>query len=111
MPHFGITVFPNTPYDQPTEISISQAELEAEQASKEFPGSKFPPHTVLSMSVVVCIAYQPGFKKTNYHTFYALDLVKIGPTNTPQMIFTIGEQVDASHWFLRLHPSNAIRAD
>ena len=103
-------MFPDIPFVEDVGTSIPESTLEATQALKEFPTSKFPAQTILGYGVVICIAYQPSFRKTVYDTAYVLDLFHT-ENRQLQTMFKIGEDIDASRLMLRLHPLGGIQAN
>jgi hypothetical protein len=108
-PRFGVALFPNITLEQKETVTFNSqdiADIPKDQFASHFPGN------IISPAVVLCIGYRPTFTATSiYHTAYILDVFKRQADGTPSDKFKIGEDVDNTHLFLRLHFLDAISAD
>ena len=111
MPNFGITLFPNVNFVQSERIGISKEKMESGKTSNIWPDSNFGKDVFLAPSVVICIAYQPVFTTSVYHTVYVVDLMRLDSPGRPLATFTIGQNVDQKNLLLELGKVGAIGAN
>jgi len=108
MPQFGITLFPKVDFQQGEIVTLGKEEFE--KFWKTPFGSHFSGQIIMP-AVVICMAYQPTFKKdTVYHTAYIVDLFKLDSAGM-NIAFQVGEDIDQKHLLLRIHPSDAVWAE
>jgi hypothetical protein len=107
MPNIGVTLFPGDPgIPQKIGLVTGTDELKGHTALEEWPDSKFPPGSLLDISLLVCVAYRPSFTDTTaYYSSYVIDL---GRTDGESM-FKIGERVEQRYLTLTYQPLGAIR--